>query len=366
MGNAIFRQIITSIVLCTFLMSNTGTGFAQAVSPLLWLPEPGMQVPLSSAFNPAHLKGMVINPTDPFKFDFIIYRGDAAISNEQKQVEYQKLVKYFLAALAIPDTEQWVNLSPYEKNRIIPDGFGLTEMGRDLLSQDYLLKQITASLTNPDTALGTKFWDGFYAKAYQKFGTSDIPTDVFNKVWIMPDKAVVFEKGNSVVVLEHHLKVMMESDYAAMKENAETSASTQDTEAVKISKQIMREVIIPAIEKEVNEGKNFAPLRQVYSGMLLATWYKMALKESILGKLYADAGKVKGIDQDPKNNQDIYNRYLAAFNKGVVNMIKDDVDSYSQEVIPRKYFSGGASNVNRIRLEEPGSRRTDAAAGQDH
>jgi len=43
-------------------------------------------------------------------------------------------------------------------------------------------------------------------------------------------------------------------------------------------------------------------------------------------------------------------------------MIKDDVDSYSQEVIPRKYFSGGASNVNRIRLEEPGSRRTDAAA----
>ena len=36
-----------------------------------------------------------------------------------------------------------INLSPYEKNRIVEDNFGKTEMGRDLLAQDYLLKQIT-------------------------------------------------------------------------------------------------------------------------------------------------------------------------------------------------------------------------------
>ena len=58
--------------------------------------------------------------------------------------------------------------------------------------------------------------------------------------------------------------------------------------AVGVSNEVMRQVIIPSIEQEVNEGKNFAPLRQVFSGMLLATWYKRALKESILGKLYAN------------------------------------------------------------------------------
>jgi len=36
-------------------------------------------------------------------------------------------------------------------------------------------------------------------------------------------------------------------------------------------------------EKEVNEGRNFANLRQVFSGMILAVWYKHALKESLLG-----------------------------------------------------------------------------------
>ena len=78
--------------------------------------------------------------------------------------------------------------------------------------------------------------------------------------------------------------------------------------------------------------------------MLLATWYKRALKESILGQLYADRGKVRGVDQDPKNNQEIYGKYVEAFKRGVFNMIKEDTDMYTQEVIPRKYFSGGTVN----------------------
>ena len=359
MQHNIFRKIITFVVLCAFLISNTGTGFAQMASTMPWMPTPGTSVTLSAAFTPAHLTGMVINPTDPFKFDFMIHRGDQQLSQDQKQAEYTKLIKYFLAALAVPDTDQWVNLSPYEQDRIIPDTFGLTEMGRDLLAQDYLLKQLSASLTDPDSALGQKFWDGVYAAAYQKFGSTDIPTDTFNKVWITPDKAVVYEKNNSVVVLENHLKVMLESDYKAMKENA-NSLETDD-QTVQISKQVMREVIIPAIEKEVNEGKSFAPLRQVYSGMLLATWYKIALKGSILGELYADKGKVQGVNQDdPKTNQEIYTKYVEAFQKGVFNLIKEDVDRYSQEVIPRKYFSGGALQKYAKLLQ-----RTDKSQAQE-
>ncbi|MEI8011942.1 MAG: hypothetical protein WCI27_05610 [Candidatus Omnitrophota bacterium] len=355
------RKLISFFILINFVVTCVmpPQGFAQMLTAVGLMSQPGTPVALSGAFTPAHLKGMVINPADPFKFDFIINRGDEALNMKEKQDEYKKLVKYFLAALTVPDTDQWVNLSPYEKDRLIPDNFGTTEMGRDLLAQDYMLKQITSSLTNPETDLGKKFWDGVYAQAYQKFGTTDIPTDVFNKVWILPDKAVVYEKGNTVYVLEHHLKVMMESDYVAMshqkdmaessasagdkamKENAVNAAMGADSEAVKISKQVMRDVIIPVIEKEVNAGKNFAPLRQVYSGMLLACWYKGALKESILNKVYADKGKVKGIDQDPKRNQEIYGKYVQAFRQGAFNMIKEDLDRYAQEVIPRKYFSGG-------------------------
>jgi hypothetical protein len=326
-------------------------------------------VALSGVFTPAHLKGMIIDPADPFKFGFLILRGDGQLSGEQKQAEYQSLVKYFLAALAVPDTDQWVNLSPYEKERIIPEVFGLTEMGRDLLAQDYLLKQVASSLTDPDSDSGKKFWARVYEEAYKRFGTTDIPADTFNKVWVVPDNALVYEKNNTVYVLESRLKVMIDDDYVAMSHNVSSAASEAIGEAPRtirrsptqeLAQQALKEVIIPLIEKEVNTARNFAPLRQVYSGMLLATWYKRALKESILSRLYADQGKVKGIDQDPKSNLAIYNEYVTAFRRGVFNMIREDVDIYSNEIIPRKYFSGGFRSYDAAEIV----RATDAVVAE--
>ncbi|MFH0754679.1 MAG: hypothetical protein V2A70_08940 [Candidatus Omnitrophota bacterium] len=320
-------------------------GLAQTISAVDLMSQPGEAVALTKAFVPAHLSGLIINPNEPFHLDFVVYRGDEALTAEQKQVEYLKLIKYFLAALAVPDKDQWVNLSPYEKDRIIPDTYGMTAMGRDVLAQDYMLKQMASSLINPETDLGKQFWDGVYAKAYKEFGTTNIPTDVFNKVWIMSGKAVIYESGNKVSVLEHHLKVMLESDYVAATHNVAAAAPADSVPAQELSKKVFRDVILPAIEKEVNEGQNFAPLRQVQDSMLLAAWYKRALRESILSKVYADRVKVNGINQDPKENEAIYEQYVAAFKKGVFNMIKEDVDPKTNEVNERKYFSGGVEGA---------------------
>jgi ABC-type sulfate/molybdate transport systems ATPase subunit len=67
--------------------------------------------------------------------------------------ESSKLIKYFLASLTIPEKDLWVNLShPYEKDRMIArKNLGQTEMGRDMLAQDYILKQLTASLIYPES-----------------------------------------------------------------------------------------------------------------------------------------------------------------------------------------------------------------------
>ena len=108
--------------------------------------------------------------------------------------------------------------------------------------------------------------------------------------------------------------------------------------------------MIPEIEKEVNVGKNFAALRQVYNSMILAVWYKQALKESLLGKVYVDQNKVKGVDlDDPQVKQKIYDQYLASFKKGVYNYIKEEYDSRTQEIIPKKYFSGGFGALKYVR-----------------
>jgi hypothetical protein len=87
-------------------------GMAKTFSGGLVLPQPGSMVNLTPAVTPAYLKGMIIDPNKPFKFDFIIFRGDKPLAQSQKKEEYTKLIKYFLAALAVPDEDQWVNLSP--------------------------------------------------------------------------------------------------------------------------------------------------------------------------------------------------------------------------------------------------------------
>ena len=230
------------------------------------------------------------------------------------------MIKYFLASLTIPEKDLWVNLSPYEKDRIIPQSFGLTEMGRDLLAEDYMLKQITASLIYPEDAVGKKFWKRIYEEAYEKFGTTNIPVNTFNKVWIVPEKAVVYENANAgtAYVVKSTLKVMLEQDYLSLeKHEGIQSEQAQAKDTNQLGSQIVREIVIPELTKEVNEDKNFAQLRQVYNSLILATWYKKKIKDSILEQVYADKNKVAGVNiDDPQEKERIYQQYLKAFKKG--------------------------------------------------
>ena len=331
------RSLFSFGVIVSFLLGGLTPLPCAYADTGLDLPAPGQMVHLSSKFTPASIKGIVYHPENPFKFDFIMYKGDQNLSEAQKKLEYNKLIKYFLASLAIPDEDQWVNLSPYEQDRMIKDNFGKTLMGRDLLAQDYLLKQLTASMIYPKDRLGHEFWNEVYARAYKQFGTHDIPVNTYNKVWIMPDEADIYESGRMAYMYKSHLKVMLDEDYLSLMKHG----AVDNTHS--IGSDVIRQIVIPLIEKEVNEGQNFASLRQAYSGMIMAAWYKRALRQSLLGAIYTNKAQIKGVDQDPSNNEIIYQRYIEAFKKGVFNFIKDDADQLSKEKMPRKYFSGGTT-----------------------
>ncbi|MBF0479403.1 MAG: hypothetical protein HQL26_07965 [Candidatus Omnitrophica bacterium] len=345
LNNDIFRRVIRIVLLFIFTLSSINVPqyvHAQA-SPVL--PLPGTMVGLTQSYNPPVLKGIKVYPDNPLRFDFILDKGESKSSDTELKDQANKMIKYFLASLTVPEHDLWVNLSPYEKGRIVPKEFGQTEMGRDLLAQDYLLKQITASLMYPENEIGQKFWDKVYAEASKKFGSTDIPVDTFNKVWIVPQKAVVFENKGNAYVVESKLKVMLESDYVALDKAVITrkeTSSTTTNEKQEFTKKIIREIIIPAIEKEVNTGKNFAQLRQVYNSLILAAWYKKKIKESLLSKIYVDKKKVIGINiDDPKTAEKIWAQYVESFKKGVYNYVKEEYDPVNQTIIPRKYFSGG-------------------------
>ncbi|MDP8266133.1 MAG: putative PEP-binding protein [Candidatus Aceula meridiana] len=327
--------IITIAFLGNFILPTQG--FAQALA----LPAPGTMIGITPAFAPPIIKGLEINPDNPFQFNFFVNSGEDNLQGEALKAEAEKLIRYFLASLTMPENDLWVNLSPYEKDRIIEDTLSTTELGRDLLAEDYMLKQLMASVLYPEDELGKKFWDKVYKKSFEKFGTTEISTETFHKVWILPGKATVYEHGNRVFVTESSLKVMLEEDYVALSSNKNIKVKESNNA---ISTAIIRDIVIPEIEKEVNFGKHFAQLRQIYNSLILANWFKETLKQSLLGKVYVDQKKTQGINtEDPAIKQEIYNQYLEAFKTGAYSYIKVEYDTNVKRNIPRKYFSGGAN-----------------------
>jgi len=152
----------------------------------------------------------------------------------------------------------------------------------------------------------------------------------------------------------------LEQDYLSLAKHVsfqggETGAaipSTRSSSANAIGSQVVREVVLPELEKEVNQGKNFANLRQIFNSMILAAWYKKSLKETLLNQVYSNKSKINGIDvQDKTIKEKIYQEYLRAYKKGVFNYIKQDMQADGQ-TIPRKYFSGGIVGNTLEAVEE--------------
>ena len=114
-------KILSIFVLSCFLLNSVSiTSFAAGATPPFQ----------SKIYTPTLMQGLNVYPKDPFKLRFFFNETKTQNFNQ----EANKLVKYFLASLAVSEKDLWVNLNPAEKNRIIPDTFGKTEMGKELLA----------------------------------------------------------------------------------------------------------------------------------------------------------------------------------------------------------------------------------------
>ena len=264
-------KIISVFTLLSFVISSLSFPASAVAQSSFAMPAVGTMLHVTPQYAAPVIKGMQVYPDNPLRFDFIVDTGDSDMEGEKLKEVSTKLIKYFLASLTVPEEDLWVNLSPYEEDRIIPENFGYTEMGRDLLTQDYLLKQLTASLMYPEDELGGQFWDTVKQRVKEKYGDIDIPTNTFNKVWIVPDEAEVYVNGDTVFIAKSHLRVMLEEDYLALSENniarnevkevgeIEEVIDDKITSHTSVTSEIIRQIILPHIEQEVNEGKHFAP-----------------------------------------------------------------------------------------------------------
>ncbi len=334
-----FKAVCSLLTAVVFLL----TPILAEAQALRDLPLPGTLVVTGGVYTPALVKGLRIDPQQPRKLLFMLDKGQTPEADLRENVARQ--ARYFLTGLAVPEKEFWVNLSPYESDRIVTKTLGMTELGRDLLAQDYILKQFTASLLHPDSASGRVFWARLRAVSDRDVNVGAL-TDDFHKVWIVPARARVVEKGLSGVVVEARLKVMLEQDYLARAQAEGSHALNAGQEAVV---QVMREVIVPVIEREVNEGARFARLRQIFQALILAKWYRQKKGAAPWRRSYLDKARLAGVAiADKAEPRKIYDTYVDAYKKGAVNLIREEKDAVSGELLPRKYFSGGVNDFGML------------------
>ena len=330
------KKFIAALTLLFFVV-NSSFAWSQG-SFVSALPGPGDMLAVSESYVPPLVRGLIVDPTRPLDFRFIVDSGNGLSARGEIAEQSQRMARYFLAVVTVPEDQLWVNLSPFEKDRIVDGQLGETVLGRDMLAQDYVLKQMAASLVYPDKGLGKAFWKEIYSVAYSRFGTTDIPVDVFNKIWIMPDRAEIYEKDNLVYVTGARLKVMLDRDRTASAGNVD---QPQEDVNEALVRDIMRSVILPVIEKEVNEGKNFVVTRQIYHAAILGKWYREQIRETLVARKYAGQNKVAGVTSPESGvKEDIYQRYIQAYKKGIFDFIREEPGP-DGAIIPRKYFAGG-------------------------
>lgn len=263
----------------------------------------------------------------------------------------QKSLEYFFIGLTIPNKKFWVNLNPDEPHRIIDSILGSTDLGRIMLMADLRLKENIGELTNPKTSkIGREFWNRLYEKARQLGITGEIP--VINRLWIVPDEAVVYENENQFSIVKSKLKVCLESAY--LSQNIDIIDRRQ-RKLQDYASRLMEELILPYLNEKVNEDYSYIDLREVYNALILAKCYKDKFS-------YRNSFLLKNVNIDitedteinlPYSPEDIYKNYLKSLKNGEYSFSETN-NSYSTIVI-RHYFSGGVdfTNIKITKVDKP-------------
>jgi transketolase len=273
----------------------------------------------------------------------------------------RSLLTYFLIGVTLPDENFWVNLRPDAEDNIITPELAKTDIGKILLETDLQLKKDTAQFTSPQTPEGTLYWDKLYKKAGELFGSENISIPTLTRPWIVPDEIIVRETKDSAYVYKATLKVLLEQDY--LKDSATYNFKDPRLKALnEYSSQLIRELIIPKLTKEVNNAKRYAALRQVYYSLILARWFKARFYGK--GGLYSwniNKADLTGLTSSkPWSKTTYFKEYQKSFKEGEYNLQAPVSGAFGQSI--RSYFSGGG-DLTGIRINFTAMKSTENSIG---
>ena len=230
--------------------------------------------------------------------------------------------------LVLSPDEFWVNLNPSEPDRIIDSQLGETNAGRELLDADFQLKRSSATLMNPNTKPGARYW--------RDLAGSSSSVCYGSRMWIVPGQVQVREDGGSLYILSARLAVKAVPDHVAdmpadCHYNAQTDARGQ---------RLDQTMIVPLITKMVNTAPEYAPIRRAFMARIVAQWIRdrYASGQRTSFDSLIDSGNIGPAQlQDGWQPQQVFNAY--------VKSLKDGEFTYNTT-----FHQGGATYIQKITI----------------
>lgn len=331
--------------------------------------------PVSQANNLKHAEGLGGIDFTSIRLNYILAYPDPNISafsyvmnvqkdgNRGRAINVEDAAKLslgsFFIGLALPNQTFWVNLNKSEPNRIIDAELGKTDIGRIMLEADLRLKKDFCRLTNPKISeSGRTYWDLLYRNMKGLIPGKDIQITGLTRFWIVPDEILVAGNDHEVYIERAILKVCLESEYFSTRGiKYSTPQGTSNME--QYSTKLIKEHILPLLIKEVNEGQNYAELRQVFNSLVMAQYYKQkfALQVGMFSDLRSN-GRVQGFEsRNPWSAKSIWNDFVYSIDQGEYSFQEETIETKGNYTIKtsKYYFSGGVDFTN-IKIKVVGNK----------
>ncbi|MCX7927465.1 MAG: hypothetical protein N2606_04940, partial [Candidatus Omnitrophica bacterium] len=349
-----FRRIIAvSLVFC-FLIQQAG--FTQLNNSFA-IPDYLAGLLLPERFRPLNLQLLTFDKiTNEVTAGFDL--GDL-IGKDSKEIESQieQVKDYFMTALVLPNSTFWVNLRPDSPYQIMDEDMAKTQLGKVLVEADLQLKKDLAQLTSPQHSLGRRFWSEIYGKINTLFNPEeDIEIPTMTRPWIVPGEIILGQSDNRVYIYKATLKVCLEEDWLEWS-NKHKQVPISDTtilldkndnrikELNRYASELVHQLILPQLTRQVNQSRKYASLRQVYHCLILANWVKEYVKANNLSKKSKIFSKIDSRDLTsftlPKqwSLETYFNEYRKSFFQGEYNLQEEVEGKFGIEL--RQYISGG-------------------------
>jgi hypothetical protein len=256
------------------------------------------------------------------------------------QQAVQEASDAFFVWLELQPSTFTVNLNPTEPDRIVDADLGRTDVGHIMLEADFQMKKTVARLIHPDTPGGAQFWQQLQAGP-------DGSTCLSMRQWIVPGPATVREDGNQLYILDAPLVVMLESDYLNSSSFPQYSCPGQDQAIQKHNESVFRSMILPQVQKAVNQAPEYADLRRVYLSRVAAEWYRTRslTQPTAYGDLI-DRGDVSlWVSRQSWSPKEVFDQYVASYKNGEFNVTHQ---TQNGDVVETRTYVYGGVDFSRI------------------